>query len=86
MFIKLALKGSRHAQGEITAGIICNQIFSDHPDLRETALFGLSAVRCMLTVFLKTQFSPLPRLRRHPTFMIERFLSKNQRTLKFESD
>lgn len=68
------------------AGIICNQIFSDHPDLRETALFGLSAVRGMLAVFLKTQCSPLPRLWRSPTFVIECFLSQNQRTLKFEPD
>lgn len=29
-------------------GIMCNWIFPDHPDLGETALFGLSAVQCLL--------------------------------------
>lgn len=56
-------------------GIICNWIFPDHPDLRETALFGLSAVQGMLAVFLKSQCSPLPRLWRRPTFVTECFLS-----------
>ncbi len=35
------------------AGIICNQIFSDHPDLRETALFGCLQCEACLLCFWK---------------------------------